>query len=130
MTQPFHLACVQNSAVADVARNIAITTRLTNARMRETKHKGLMLLVTQGRGLAPKPGNPDVVFAKVDTEANQDLAGAANIMSIPTLMAFRDGILVFSQAGALPAAALDDLLGQVRALDMDEVRASVEAQRN
>ena len=70
----------------------------------------------------------DVVFAKVDTEANQDLSGAAGIMSIPTLMVFRDGILVFSQAGALPEAALEDLLGQVRALDMDEVRAAVAAQ--
>ncbi len=70
----------------------------------------------------------DIVFAKVDTEANQDLAGQAGIMSIPTLMAFRDGILVFSQAGALPAAALEDLIGQVRALDMDDVRAKVAAQ--
>ncbi|KAG4073351.1 hypothetical protein HA402_008507 [Bradysia odoriphaga] len=65
----------------------------------------------------------DIVFAKVDTEANQDLAGALRITSIPTLMAFRDGILVFSQAGALPATALENLIGQVRALDMDEVRA-------
>lgn len=67
----------------------------------------------------------DITFGKVDTEAEQDLAGSAQIMSIPTLMAFRDGILVFSQAGALPAAALEDLISQVRALDMDEVRASV-----
>jgi len=70
----------------------------------------------------------DIVFAKVDTEANQDLAAQAGIMSIPTLMAFRDGILVFSQAGALPAAALDNLIEQVRALDMDDVRAKVEEQ--
>jgi thioredoxin len=70
----------------------------------------------------------DITFAKVDTEANQDLAGAAGIMSIPTLMVFRDGILLFSQAGALPAAALDDLIGQVRALDMDQVRESVAAE--
>ena len=72
----------------------------------------------------------DITFAKVDTEANQDLAGAAGIMSIPTLMVFRDGILLFSQAGALPAAALDDLIGQVRALDMDQVRESVAAERS
>ena len=65
----------------------------------------------------------DIVFTKVDTEANQDLAGAMGITSIPTLMAFRDGIRVFSQAGALPATALGDLIGQIRALDMDEVRA-------
>lgn len=70
----------------------------------------------------------DIVFAKVDTEANQGLAAAAGIMSIPTLMVFRDQILVFSQAGALPAAALEDLISQVRALDMDEVRRTVEAQ--
>lgn len=69
--------------------------------------------------------HPDIVFAKVDTEANQDLAGAAGIMSIPTLMAFRDGILLFSQPGALPAAALDDLIAQVKAIDMNEVRAEI-----
>jgi len=67
----------------------------------------------------------DITFAKVDTEANQELAGAAGIMSIPTLMAFRDGILVFSQPGALPEAALEDLIGQVRGLDMDDVRRQV-----
>jgi thioredoxin 1 len=67
----------------------------------------------------------DIVFAKVDTEANGELAGGAGIMSIPTLMVFRDGILVFSQPGALPAAALEDLIAQVRGLDMDDVRASL-----
>jgi len=79
---------------------------------------------------AASTANADIVFAKVDTEANQGLAAAANIMSIPTLMAFRDGILVFSQAGALPAAALDELIGQVRSLDMDEVRTAIAAQGN
>ena len=69
----------------------------------------------------------DVIFAKVDTQANPDLAAGAEIMSIPTLMAFRDGILLFSQPGALPAAALDDLISQVRALDMDSVRAEIAA---
>ena len=69
----------------------------------------------------------DIAFAKVDTEANQDLARSAGIMSIPTLMVFRDGILVFSQPGALTATALDDLIRQVRALDMTQVRASVAA---
>jgi thioredoxin 1 len=69
----------------------------------------------------------DIVFAKVDTEANPSLAASAGIMSIPTLMAFRDGILVFSRPGALPAAALDDLITQVRALDMDSVRAEIAA---
>jgi thioredoxin 1 len=69
--------------------------------------------------------NPDVIFAKVDTEAEHQLAGSLNIMSIPTLMIFRDGIQLFSQPGALPKQALDDLLKQVRALDMDEVRKQV-----
>ena len=66
--------------------------------------------------------NPDVRFAKVDTEVEQQLAGALGIMSIPTLMIFRDGIQLFSQPGALPKSALDDLLRKVRELDMDEVR--------
>jgi thioredoxin 1 len=70
----------------------------------------------------------DVVFGKVDTEAEQNLAATAGIMSIPTLMIFREGVLVFSQPGALPASALDDLINQVRALDMDEVHRSVAAQ--
>lgn len=69
--------------------------------------------------------HPDIVFGKVDSEAEQSLAAAARIMSIPTLMVFRDGILVFSQPGALPAPVLADLIGQVRALDMDEVRTAV-----
>ena len=66
----------------------------------------------------------DITFGKIDTEDQQQLAGAAGITSIPTLMIFRGGIPVFSQAGALPAAALDSLVEQVRALDMDEVRAA------
>jgi thioredoxin 1 len=74
---------------------------------------------------AASENHADIVFGKVDTEAERDLAGAARIMSIPTLMAFRDGILVFSQPGALPAQALEDLIGQVRALDMEQVRAAV-----
>ena len=69
----------------------------------------------------------DIVFAKVDTEAEQVLAAQAGITSIPTLMIFRGGIMVFSHPGALPATALEDLIGQVRALDMDEVRASLAA---
>ena len=68
----------------------------------------------------------DITFAKVDTEAEQALSGSLGIMSIPTLMVFRDGILVFSQPGALPAAALEDLIGQVQALDMDAVRATLD----
>jgi len=69
------------------------------------------------------------VFAKVDTEAEQQLAGQLGIQSIPTLMAFRDGILLYREAGALPQAALQDLVGQVKALDMDDVRRQIEEQR-
>ncbi len=67
----------------------------------------------------------DVVFGKVDTEAQPRLASGAQITSIPTIMAFRDGILVFAQPGALPAPALESLLTQVKELDMDDVRAKV-----
>jgi thioredoxin 1 len=73
--------------------------------------------------------HPEIVFAKVDTEAEQELAAALGIQSIPTLMAFRDQVLLFAQPGALPASALEDLVGQVLALDMDEVRRQIEAQR-
>lgn len=72
--------------------------------------------------------NPDVVFAKVDTEAEQELAGRLGITSIPTLMAFRDGVLLFAQPGALPAPALDQLLTAVREVDMDQVMADLEQQ--
>jgi thioredoxin 1 len=73
--------------------------------------------------------HPDIVFGKVDTEAEQSLAGAARITSIPTLMAFREGILVFSQPGALPAASLEQVIAGVRKLDMDDIRAqTVESQ--
>jgi thioredoxin 1 len=74
--------------------------------------------------------HPDIVFGKVDTEAEQALARAANITSIPTLMAFRDGILVFSQPGALPAPMLEQVIEGVRGLDMDAVRADIESQRS
>lgn len=72
--------------------------------------------------------NPDITFGKVDTEAEQALASAAGISSIPTLMAFRDGVLVFAQPGALPAPALDQVIDAVKALDMDEVRAKLAEQ--
>lgn len=70
----------------------------------------------------------DVVHGKMDTEAEQEFATGAGIRSIPTIMAFRDGILVFNQAGALPPAALEDLITQVKELDMDEVRKEIAAQ--
>jgi len=73
--------------------------------------------------------HPGIVFGKVDTEAEVELAGSFGIRSIPTLMIFRDEILVFSQPGAIPREALDDLIGQAEALDMDEVRRQVEDQQ-
>jgi thioredoxin 1 len=72
----------------------------------------------------------DIVFGKVDTEAERALAAAANITSIPTLMAFREGILVFAQPGALPASALEQVIEGVRGLDMEQVKADIEAQKN
>ncbi|WP_332666625.1 thioredoxin family protein [Aeromicrobium sp.] len=70
----------------------------------------------------------DVVFGKIDTEDQRELAAAAQITSIPTLMAFRDGILVFSQPGALPAAGLEQIITAVKDLDMDDVRRQIAAQ--
>jgi thioredoxin 1 len=72
--------------------------------------------------------HPDITFGKIDTEDQQELAAAAQISSIPTLMAFRDGILVFSQPGALPARALEQVIQAVRDLDMDDVRRQVSTQ--
>jgi thioredoxin 1 len=69
--------------------------------------------------------HPDVVFGKVDTEAERELAGAFNIMSIPTLMVVRDRVVLFSQPGVLPEAALADLISQAQKLDMDDVRAKI-----
>jgi thioredoxin 1 len=69
----------------------------------------------------------DVTFGKVDTEAQQELAGAANIQAIPTLMMFRDGVLLFRQAGVLPPAELEELVTQARGLDMEQVKAEMAA---
>ena len=72
----------------------------------------------------------DVVFGKIDTEDQRELAAAAQITSIPTLMAFRDGVLVFSQPGALPAAGLEQVITAVKDLDMDDVRRQIAAQED
>ncbi len=69
--------------------------------------------------------NPSIVFAKVDTETEQQLAGELGVQAIPTLMVFRDGVLVFSRPGALPGSTIDSLVTQVEALDMDAIRREV-----
>jgi len=73
--------------------------------------------------------HPEIVFGKVDTEAQPELAGAFQIMSIPTLMAFRDQVIVYADAGALPGSALEDLIRQVGELDMDAVRQEITGQQ-
>ncbi len=73
--------------------------------------------------------HPDITFAKVDTDAEQELSAMAGIRSIPTLMIFRDGVLLYNQAGAAPETALEELITQVRGLDMNAVRAEIETQQ-
>lgn len=73
--------------------------------------------------------HPDVTFAKVNTEENRSLGAAFQVRSIPTLMVFRDGVLLFNQAGMLPAKALDEIIEKVKALDMAEVHAEIEKER-
>ena len=78
---------------------------------------------------AASKAHPDVQFTKVDTESEPELAGGLGISSIPTLMAFRDGILLFAQPGALPAPALEQVISAVRAADMDDIRAKIAEQQ-
>lgn len=115
------------------------TVTLTAANHDETVKKGIVLIDFWAawcgpcRQFAPvfervSEANADAVFAKVDTEAEQDLAGRYGITSIPTLVIYRDGIPIFGQPGALPQPALESLLSQVRELDMDVVRTEYAAQ--
>ena len=113
------------------------TTTLTGANIGETiQNSGIVLVDFWAAGCGPcrmfgpvfeasSEKHEDIVFGKVDTEAEQQLAGELQITSIPTLMAFRDGILVFNQAGALPAPALEKVISAVRDLDMEAVRAEI-----
>ena len=78
---------------------------------------------------AAAEAHPDIVFGKIDTEAQQDLAGAFQIRSIPTIAVIRDNVMVFRESGALPASALDQVIAGVRALNMDEVRAEIAKQQ-
>ncbi len=78
---------------------------------------------------AASEAHPDITFGSINTEEQQELSSAAGVQSIPTLMAFRDGVLVFAQPGALPAAALDQVIEGVRSLDMDDVRRQIAEQQ-
>jgi thioredoxin 1 len=115
------------------------TVQVTEANFKATVESGIVLLDFWAAWCGPcrmfapvfeeaAARHPDVVFGKVDTEAEQGLAAAFQIQAIPTLMVLRDGVLLAAQPGVLPASAIDEIVEKVRALDMDEIRRSIEAE--
>lgn len=116
------------------------TIQLTAANFKDTIDKHAIVIVDfwaewcgPCRSFAPTfeaaaEKHPDIAFAKVNTEEEREMAAGFNIRSIPTLMVFREQVIIYAEAGALPAAALDQLIEQVRALDMDKVRADIAAE--
>ena len=133
---PSGLDQLADESVGATRRNMATVT-LTQENFEQTVSAGGIVLVDfwatwcgPCRQFGPvfeeaSEKHPDVVFGKIDTDDQQQLAMAAQITSIPTLMAFRDGIAVFRQSGALPLSALEDLISQIQNLDMDDVRAKI-----
>jgi len=117
------------------------TVELTQENFEETVNKNPMVIIDfwapwcgPCKGFAPvyekaAETHPDVVFAKVNTDEQQELAGSFNIRSIPTLIVFREKVILFQQAGALPGAALEQVITQAKALDMAKVHAEVAAQQ-